>query len=728
MTTPLARLVALVSTPTLSSGASPAGGMRGSITASNSNGDSLADTTSTGIVASHDHALLAQDISSGKRRLTLQPPISQPQQQPQVQQLESQHLPKQSTIHLRPRQERDSQQANEAYGKRRSWAGTIRTNIMDLFLGRADLVADIGTSAVGRGSWSNGNIGTPIATRNSHDGLGRDGALLTRRLSHSAGTSLTPNLLSPPSSTSTTSFQLPLPIATTPVSVGAAPTHSNIYLSPSANRDGFSHYDGTDGDTARSIFPVLVVSDQTEDLTPIKTATSVGSATIATTTAAIFTHTTAAAMALSPRSTAASIPSASVRPVGGAAMAIPSVLGGTSKAGDLHEQMHLSQRHQGQDLTSNVHIDADKQHCNQSLSLKPQRHLHQKFPHLQSQPLPVSIAGRELTDYMMQEEFAERYSLLGELGHGATGFVVAAERIEDSRIPVSSWKRDRSIGFIPLEAFLLKRINHPNIIRFLDIYEDAKYFYLVMEIHGTQWKNIHMQPDNEPSSLNYRQPSFSTVPAHSHPSTPTALCWSSRNRQGHLAGYRHTTLSPTSEKHHTRHSSLDLFEFIESNPFFAERKIRYIFLQIAEAVCYLHLNNIAHNDIKDENVVIDDALHAKLIDFGAAQSVPTHPRDYFEGFRGTTHYMPPEGVRREKYRGPEVDVWCMGGVLLYTMSFSCPPFCSPEDILTASFRHPRFKRSAALMDLITTMLQVEPLKRPTMEQVLHHSWLIAPAK
>eukprot|EP00842_Homolaphlyctis_polyrhiza_P003060 jgi/Hompol1/3755/HPOL_006720-RA len=97
----------------------------------------------------------------------------------------------------------------------------------------------------------------------------------------------------------------------------------------------------------------------------------------------------------------------------------------------------------------------------------------------------MSIAQRELDNYELQQDFMQKYALVAELGHGATGFVLSAERIEDglpvavkflykTRIPVSSWKRDRAIGIVPLEVFLLKRINHPNIIRFLDVFEDSK--------------------------------------------------------------------------------------------------------------------------------------------------------------------------------------------------------------------------------------------------------------
>ncbi|KAL2914819.1 hypothetical protein HK105_205558 [Polyrhizophydium stewartii] len=265
---------------------------------------------------------------------------------------------------------------------------------------------------------------------------------------------------------------------------------------------------------------------------------------------------------------------------------------------------------------------------------------------------------------------------------------------------------------------------------------------MVMEMHGAQWKDSHISPDYEPSSLithtthhpiyprSPQQPQQpQQQPDYPRPSTPIAasrvaspsIAIPVPQASSHTLGVA-TLTAPAVDRRHTRHASLDLFEYIENNPFFAERKVKHIFHQVALAVQYLHQNNIVHNDIKDENVVIDAELHAKLIDFGAAQFVPNHPSDYFEDFRGTNHYMPPEAVRGERYRGPEVDVWCMG-VLLYTMAFSCPPFRTRDDIATASYRHPRFKRSAALMDLINAMLKVDPAQRLTMDQVVAHPWL-----
>jgi serine/threonine protein kinase len=55
---------------------------------------------------------------------------------------------------------------------------------------------------------------------------------------------------------------------------------------------------------------------------------------------------------------------------------------------------------------------------------------------------------------------------------------------------------------------------------------------------------------------------------------------------------------------------------ISSSP--AISRIDSIMEQLTEAIQYLHLQNIAHCDIRAENAVIDDLGSVKLIDFGSA--------------------------------------------------------------------------------------------------------------
>ena len=113
-------------------------------------------------------------------------------------------------------------------------------------------------------------------------------------------------------------------------------------------------------------------------------------------------------------------------------------------------------------------------------------------------------------------------------------------------------------------------------------------------------------------------------------------------------------------------------------------KCKYIFAQIALAVEYLMNQGFVHRDLKDENVVIDRFYHVKLIDFGSASRIPSHPKDYFTKFNGTAHFASPEVAKGMAYRGPEAEIWALG-VLLYTLIFGENPFQTKADIIKGTF-------------------------------------------
>ena len=143
-----------------------------------------------------------------------------------------------------------------------------------------------------------------------------------------------------------------------------------------------------------------------------------------------------------------------------------------------------------------------------------------------------------------------------------------------------------------------------------------------------------------------------------------------------------------------------------------------IMADICDAVSYMHSKGTIHRDIKAENIRVNAAGKAKLLDFGISVSKST-PLLTRAGFAiGTPEKMAPE--QHQGLRGDaRSDVWALG-ILLYEMVTGVLPFTNSNatglrgDILaaryiTATKRKPLLPRPVAR--IISTCLRVKPEER-----------------
>ena len=92
------------------------------------------------------------------------------------------------------------------------------------------------------------------------------------------------------------------------------------------------------------------------------------------------------------------------------------------------------------------------------------------------------------------------------------------------------------------------------------------------------------------------------------------------------------------------------------------------------ALQYCHQKDVAHRDLKLENLLLDDNFDLKVADFGMAG--PMQGR-FGEGVLrthlGTEGLKAPEILAGEPYKGDEIDLFAIG-VSLFTMVVGFPPF------------------------------------------------------
>ena len=94
---------------------------------------------------------------------------------------------------------------------------------------------------------------------------------------------------------------------------------------------------------------------------------------------------------------------------------------------------------------------------------------------------------------------------------------------------------------------------------------------------------------------------------------------------------------------------------------------------------------------------------------------------------GSPHYASPEILTGAKYSGPLADVWSLG-VLLFAMLCGSLPFNARsvplliKKIVEGKFKFPKFL-SPSSRHLISSILQIQPEQRPSLEEIQRHPWL-----
>lgn len=261
----------------------------------------------------------------------------------------------------------------------------------------------------------------------------------------------------------------------------------------------------------------------------------------------------------------------------------------------------------------------------------------------------------------------EKYKIINKIGSGGFGTVFLIESIKTKKkyalkiINISNQNEEETKKIIS-EAFILQKLDHPNII-------NLKEFYL-------------SKSDDEEGQL----------------------------------------LNIITEYADAGDLSKQINEYKLNNKLFEEKRLIDYLTQICLSLEYLHQKKILHRDIKPNNIFLMKNDIIKLGDFGVSKTLKD-TLDKAKSFKGTPYYISPEIIEGKEYSFNS-DIWSLGITFYYLMTFKHP--LDFENLPGLFFKltnnekiNPIFNNySNDLKQLIYSMLDYEPTRRPLPHKIL----------
>jgi len=181
----------------------------------------------------------------------------------------------------------------------------------------------------------------------------------------------------------------------------------------------------------------------------------------------------------------------------------------------------------------------------------------------------------------------------------------------------------------------------------------------------------------------------------------------------------------------------ELFDKIVHKKTFHESEARVVIKKVLEVLQFCHSKGVVHRDLKPENILLatqDENAPIKIADFGLSKiyDPDVQKEQSLKTMCGTPGYVAPEILKKRGY-SVGVDIWSTG-IILYILLCGFPPFYEDNrdklfrKIMKGdySFPSPHWDYiSTDAIDLVQQLLTVDPLRRPSIEQALAHKWMQA---
>nr|XP_014127232.2 serine/threonine-protein kinase Nek8 isoform X1 [Zonotrichia albicollis] len=174
-----------------------------------------------------------------------------------------------------------------------------------------------------------------------------------------------------------------------------------------------------------------------------------------------------------------------------------------------------------------------------------------------------------------------------------------------------------------------------------------------------------------------------------------------------------------------------LAEFIHKrcNSLLDEDTILHFFVQILLALHHVHTKQILHRDLKTQNILLDKhRMIVKIGDFGISKILSSKSKAYT--VVGTPCYISPELCEGKPYN-QKSDIWALGCVL-YELASLKRAFEAANlpalvlKIMSGTFAPISDRYSPDLRQLILSMLNLDPSKRPQLNEIMAQAICIRP--